>query len=153
MSMSTGFYNKLPTKVCEWGKFSRALKSACWGAATGAFHVMLDEICKVHVQATSSHRLPGAKAVGLILHATLQELRILKEFKVALIKNHPLIRSSMVIHLFNTCTPKTKLELAKSSTSSLEIKCNELDRLVVAQRKLIDANSTAAGNLKREMKK
>ena len=89
----------------------------------------------------------------LILHATLQELRILKEFKVALIENHPLIFSSMVIHLFNTYIPKTKLDLAKSSTSCLEIKCNELDRLVVAHKKLNNTDSTAVGNLFWDMKK
>ena len=53
----------------------------------------------------------------------------------------------MVTHLVNTYTPKTELELAKSSTASLEIKCNKLDSLVAARRKLIDANSTAVGNL------
>ena len=74
---------------------------------------MLDEICKVRIQATCAHLLPGAKAVGLIRHATLQDLRILKEFKVALTENHPLIRSSMVTHLFNIYIPKTELELAK----------------------------------------
>ena len=89
----------------------------------------------------------------LFLHATLQELRLLKEFKEASIKNHPLIRSSMATHLFNTYIPWTKLELAKSSTTSLEIKCNKLDKLLAAQRKLIDANSTAVGNLRRDMKK
>ena len=77
----------------------------------------------------------------------LQELRIPKEFKEALIKNHPLIRSSMVTHLFNTYIPKTKLELEKSSLTSLEIKCNKLDKLLAAQRRLIDANSAAVGNL------
>ena len=91
--------------------------------------------------------------MGLFLHATLQELRILKEFKEELIENHPLIRSSMVTHLFNTYILKTELDLAKSNTASLEIKCKKLDRLVAVERKLIDANSTAAGNLKREMKK
>ena len=31
--------------------------------------------------------------------------------------------------------------------------CNELDKLVTAHMKLIDANSTAVGNLRRDMKK
>ena len=70
--------------------------------------------------------------MGLIFHATLQELRIVNEFKVVWIENHPLICSSMVTHLFNTHVPKTKLELTESSKSYLEIKCNELDRLVAA---------------------
>ena len=108
---------------------------------------MLSEIRKVRVHATSTHLLPRAKGVGLILHATLQELRMLKEFKVVLIKNYPLIPSSMFTHLFNTYIHKTELDLAKSSMSSLEIKCNELDRLVAAHRKLIDVDSTVVGNL------
>ena len=114
---------------------------------------MLDEIRKVCIQATSAYILPGANAMGLIFHATLQEVRILKESKVVLIKNHPLICSSMFTHLFNTCIPKTELELTKSSTFSLEIKYNELDKLLAAYRKLIDANSTAVGNLQWDVKK
>ena len=92
---------------------------------------MLDEVCKVHVQATSAYLLPIAQNMGLFLHATLQGLRILKEFKEALIENHPLICSSIVTHLFHTCISKTELKLAKSSTSSLEVKCNGLNRLVL----------------------
>ena len=53
----------------------------------------------------------------------------------------------MVTHLFNTYIPKTEFELAKSSTSSLEIKYNDLDKLLAAYRKLINTNSTAVGNL------
>ena len=59
----------------------------------------------------------------------------------------------MVTHLFNTYIPKTELDLAKSNTVSLEIKCNKLDKLALVQMKLINANSTVVGNLKREMKK
>ena len=151
--MFTGFYNKLFAKVCEGGQCSKALKSACWGVATGSVRMMLDKVCKVCAQATSAYLLPEAQAMGLFLHDTLQELRIFKEFKEALIENHPLICSSMVTHLFNTYIPKRELDLAKSSTVSLEIKCNKFDKLVLAQRKLIDANSTVVVNLKREMKK
>ena len=59
----------------------------------------------------------------------------------------------MVTHLFNTYIPKSELDLEKLSTLSLEIKCNELDKLILVQMKLIDANSTVVENLKREMKK
>ena len=74
-------------------------------------------------------------------------------FGVALIENHPLIHSIVVTHLFNTYIPKTESELTKSSTSSLEIKCNELNKLVAVHRKLISANSTVVGNLQQDMKK
>ena len=149
----TGFYSKLLATVYEGGKCSNALKSACWGVATGTFHVMLKEVCKVRVQATNAYLLFVVQAMGLFIHATLQEPKILKEFKEALIKHHPLIHSSMVTHLFNTHIPKTKLNLTKSSMASLKIKCNQLNRLVAAQRKLIDANPTAIGNLKQKTKK
>ena len=61
--------------------------------------------------------------------ATLQELWVIKEFKEALTENHNLICSSMVSHLFNTYIPKSELDLTKSNTSLLEIKCNELGSL------------------------
>ena len=45
------------------------------------------------------------------------------------------------------------MDLLKSNTSSLEItKCNELDTLVEAQRKLIDNNATGLRNLKKELR-
>ena len=58
----------------------------------------------------------------------------------------------MVTHLFNTYIPKSEMDLLKSNTSSLEIRCNELYTLVRAQRKLIDDNTTALGNLKKELR-
>ena len=51
----------------------------------------------------------------------------------------------MVTQLFNTYIPKSELDLTKSNTSMLEIKCNELDALVKAHRKLVDNNSNALG--------
>ena len=50
--------------------------------------------------------------------------------------------------MFNTYIPKSELDLTKSNTSLLEIKCNELDTLVKAQRKVVDNNSTTLGNLR-----
>ena len=114
---------------------------------------MLDKVCKVHIQASSAQLLPGSNGMGLILHATLQELRILKESKVALIKNHPLIRYNMVTDMFNTYIPSTELDLAKLGTFSLETKYNKFDKLVAVQRKLIDSNSTVVGNLQWDTKK
>ena len=78
---------------------------------------------------------------------------MLNEFKEALVKNHPLIRSSVVTHLSNTYITKTELYLAKLSRISLEIKWNKLEKLVAAQRKLVDANLTVVGNLRGDMKK
>ena len=53
--------------------------------------------------------------------------------------------------MFNTYIPKSELDLTKSNTSLLEIKCNELDTLVKAQRKVVDNNSTALGNLRKDI--
>ena len=54
-------------------------------------------------------------------------------------------------HLFNTYIPKSELDSTKSKTSSLEIKCNELDILVKAQKNVVDNNSTALGNLRKDL--
>ena len=70
--------------------------------------------------------------MGKFLHATLQELRVLKDYWDKMIENHHLVRASMVTHLFNTYIPKSELDLTKSNTSLLEIKCNELDTLAKA---------------------
>ena len=67
----SAFYRKLLAKVYEGGKCSKALKKSCWGVSTGAFHVMLDEVRKVRVHASSAHLLPSPQDMGIILHATL----------------------------------------------------------------------------------
>ena len=57
----------------------------------------------------------------------------------------------MVTQLFNTYIPKSELDLTNSNISSLKIKYNELDTLVKAQKKVVDGNSTALGNLKKDL--
>ena len=57
----------------------------------------------------------------------------------------------MVTHLFNTCILKSELDLTKSSTLLLEIKCNEMDALVKAQWKAVDNNWNALGNLRKDL--
>ena len=59
----------------------------------------------------------------------------------------------MVTHLFNTYIPKSEMDLLKLNTSLLEIKCNELESTLRAQKKLIDINTTALGNLRKEVAK
>ena len=69
--MLTTFYQKLIAKVCEGGKCSVALQQAYWEVATRAFKVMLDEVYKVWVEATSAQITGGGRGMGLFLHATL----------------------------------------------------------------------------------
>ena len=57
----------------------------------------------------------------------------------------------MVTHLFNTYILKSELDLIKSNTLTLEIKCNELNALVKAQRKAVDNNWTALGDLRKDL--
>ena len=113
---------------------------------------MLDGVCKVCMQANSTHLVSIPKMIGLILYATLQDLWVLKEFKVALIGNHNLIWPSMVSHLFPTYILRSELDLMKLSTLSTKTKCSKPDRLVAVHKKITDATLTAAGNLKKEIK-
>ena len=62
-----------------------------------------------------------------------------------------MVRASMVTHLFNTYILMSELDLTKLNTLSLEIKYNELDALVKAQRKVVDNNSNAFVNLKKDL--
>ena len=132
---------------------SLALLQACWDVATGALKVMINEVHKERVHTSSAHIMKGPEGLGLFIYATLQELRVLKDFKEKKIGNHYLVRAAMVNHLFNTYLPKSEMDLSKSDTSSLEIKCNELENIVKVQKKLIDNNTTALGNLRKEVAK
>ena len=118
---------------------------------TGALKVMLDEVHTVRVHTISAHLMTDSQGMGTFLHATLQELRVLTDFRDKMIENHHLVRASMVAHLFNTYVPKSELDLTKSSNTSLEIKCNEIEGLLKSHRKLIETNSTNVGNVKRDL--
>ena len=76
--MLTAFYHKLLSNVYKGGQCSKSLQESCWDVKTRAFCVMLDEVCKVHVQADSAYLVSGHERIGLILFTTLQELRVLK---------------------------------------------------------------------------
>ena len=78
---------------------------------------------------------------------------VLKEFKEALIVNHNLICSNMVSYMFNTYIQKLELDLTKSNIFSTQTKCNELDWFISMHKKLVNANATSVGNLRKNMKK
>ena len=138
--MLTAFYKKLLAKVCGGKTCSTALIQACWDMSTSTLKVMLDEVHKVRVHASSAHLMQGPRGLGWFLHATLQEW-VLKDFREEMIENHHPVPEAMVTHLFNTCITKSEIDLSKLNTSSLEIKCNELESTVKLQKKLIDNNA------------
>ena len=151
--MLMAFYKKLIAKVCGEKTCSPAFLQACWDVATGALKVMINEVHKERVHTSSAHTMKSPEGLGRFLHTTLQELRVLKDSKVKMIENHYLVRIAMVTHLFNTYISKSDMNFSKLNTSSLEIKCNELESTVRAQKKLTDINATAVGNLRKEVAK
>ena len=76
---------------------------------------------------------------------------MLEEFNEALLENHNLTWSNMASRLFNIHVPMSELDLTAASSYSVQTKCNELEKMIAAQKKMIDANATTLGNLKVEM--
>ena len=147
------FYKKLIAKICGEKTCSPAFLQACWDVATGALKVMINEVHKERVHTSSAHTMKSPEGLGRFLHATLQELRVLKDFKVKMTENHHLVRAATATHLFITYIPKSEMDLSKLNTSLLGIKFNELESTVQAQKKLIDINATAVENLRKEVAK
>ena len=87
----TGFYTKLLLKVCKGAKCSKVLQQACWEVTTGALKVMLDDVHAVRVHTTSAHIMGGPEGMGTFLHATLQELWVLKGYQDKMTENHHLV--------------------------------------------------------------
>ena len=54
--------------------------------------MILDEVHAIRAHATSAHLMQGPEGMGACLHATLQELRMLKNYQDKMIKNHHLVR-------------------------------------------------------------
>ena len=67
------------------------LQQACWEVTTGVLKVMLDKVYVVRVHATSAHLMQGPEGMGTFLHATLQELRVVKDYRDKMIENHHLV--------------------------------------------------------------
>ena len=67
------------------------LQQAFWEVTTGVLKVMLDKVYVVRVHATSAHLMQGPEGMGTFLHATLQELRVLKDYWDKMIENHHLV--------------------------------------------------------------
>ena len=117
----------------------------------GVFWIMLDELRKVQVQASSTQLASDLKCTGMFLHVTFQELRVLKKFKEAILENHPQVWSKMVTRLFSTYVPKTELGASMACTCLIQMKCRMLEKQVTGTKGTIDVNMLLIGELQKEL--
>ena len=94
--------NASPNNTCT-GTEKKELKESCWKRTINSLKAFFKELRAVRRSASSAQ---NAKTVqdrnALFLHATLQELRVMRLFKEQDWKNHPAIQQGLVEHIHQT---------------------------------------------------
>ncbi len=83
------------------------VKVTCWALVTKLLKVLFMEVHKgrMFVAELGNIRDDNARVNGLFLYATLEELRVLREFASHDFRRHPKFNQCIVLHLFDTSLP------------------------------------------------
>ena len=101
------YYEDLVHKASLGKTATPAVKKQCWGHVVKCLKVLFDELYKARAGAQAAHRVSNRrKQTALFLHFTLQEVRVLDEFKATEWKKHPKILANLTEHLVETYQPR-----------------------------------------------
>ena len=109
-----------------------------------ALRVLFNELHRVRSGAPSAHMITDArKQTSVYMYHTLQEVRILEEFKTDEFRNHPKILANLLEHLVETYQPRddsglTQVGALKRLVQDLISKVNEQARDITQLRHLYD---------------
>jgi len=108
----TSFYQKILGKTGGAPPHTAEVKATCWALVTKLLKVLFQEIHKVRMFASElgNFRDDNVRVNGLFLYATLEELRVLREFTSHDYRRHPKYNQCIVLHLFNTSLPRLVYE-------------------------------------------
>jgi hypothetical protein len=109
-SYYTGLVGKASPENTYTGTEAAALKASCWERTLESLRGFFEELRKVRVDASAAHlAATPADVNALFLHCTLQELRVMREFKALDWAGHPCNQRSLVDHLHATYLPRSAL--------------------------------------------
>ena len=127
----TDFHNDLLDKACPSGtaECSKEVKDQAWQVATSALLAFFEETRKVRAQASAAtHARTPKETTAVFLHATLQEMRVMKEFQQKHFANHPRIQLLKMTHVFDTYVPRGEVDFV-AMAGQLEKLKTEVDTL------------------------
>ena len=105
----------------------------CWDRSRQGLKVLFDELHKVRGRGVGAIRAATpAKATALYLHYTLQEFRVLQDFKTQNWSEHPKIVANLTEHILETYLPRdaqggTKLTTLASDVGGLMTRVQSLN--------------------------
>lgn len=129
-STVTDFYNKLVTNAAPGANPTKEVKASAWAVTTSAVVTMFEELSKARQTGLSAELAVGpGQTVGRFLYATLQELRVMKEFQNKSFDEHASIQLLKMTHVFENYLPRSEGDVGKL-TSNLKSCQKTVDRLV-----------------------
>ena len=114
MARVTSYYTGLVGKASPGNTYtggeSKELKASCWERTLESLRSFFEELRKVRVDASAAHLAATPLEINsLFLHCTLQELRVMREFKEMDWTGHPCNQRSLMDHLHATYLPRSIL--------------------------------------------
>ena len=99
----TAHANQVLDRACSGLSCTTKVRAQCWQRAMGSLRGFFLELRKVRVQATGAeHHTDYGNKHGILLHSTLQELRIMEEFRAADFVRHRMVQDGMIEHIYET---------------------------------------------------
>ena len=113
------------TKACAGVSCTNKVRAQCWHRAMGSVRGFFIELRAVRVHASGAeYQEDFAKKHGRYLHSSLQELRIMQEFRAADFVRHRSVQNGMMEHIFETYQPRDGADVT-SRVKILETKAEE----------------------------
>ena len=109
---------------------NKEVKVLAWVVTASAVVKMFEELRKVRQPGMSAELAGGGgQTVGLFLYATLQEIRMMKEFQEKSFDEHPSIQLLKMTHVFENYLPRSEGDIGKLAIN-LKACQKTVDRLV-----------------------
>ena len=126
-------------------KATKDAKDACWRIVTTLLRVMFEELFKARVVAENGYLCSGS-ANAIYLNGVLQGHRVMKEFSSVGFTEHPRFYPKLLMHLFESCAPKTAVVEAEASRADLIKRVKTLEAGLRDCKALVDRRINQAGN-------
>ena len=110
-SIITDFYHKLLANAApNTANPSKEIKASTWKVVTLSIVKLFEELRKARQPGVSAEISPNPlHVVGRFLYATLQELKVMREFQSKGFDGHPSIQLIKMTHVFDNYTPRSEI--------------------------------------------
>ena len=130
----TDFYMELLGFAYGEAPYPKDIQESCWTLVMKMLRLFFEELSRVSIVACEAHLLVDELDInGMFLYATLEEIRVMREFSSHNFRKHPKFYPEVVMFLFETYVPKSLFDKDKKKgggngdhSTSLTIKMREL---------------------------